>query len=640
MKLRSLLLGAVALLIAAGCGGTSSSEDPPPPSSSDPFTLLGPPVPPGAIWQLNRPIDFRFNREVDFASVGGGSLQVRGVGNGPFAGGSYGPAVDPLTGEVDRTVVRFQPNCPTEPDGSDAGFDVDTTYSVIVHGVGSTFPPVRAADGELLEIGYEGTFTTPSGTDPLLLFFDPVPGPPRPLLRGRDGVGMLEPESTHFDLGEDPLNPRRVYFEDTGFGTLTVSPLSVGFAPNGLPLNHYIDGYNRVALVLYLDQPVSPDPANLARVGIDHLDGGWKRLPSRTELVETCGTRGSVLRVLPQGTLPPGGALRLRLDEGFRDLTGDPVNVETTVVLPISATRATDSTGARVDGIFEPFFRSGDEPGSMEDTTSDLGAPRAFWGNGYIAGVEAPGGVSRARSKWFAVGLAGREVGMPVAAPSFFFSGTDAQGEVMRSGNMILLDPPVIGPVPPAAVLQYDVDLTPASLVEATGLYAAQPGLLVGDRLRLTQSTSAEGPIFGLDRTGTNPRARMGIGCYAPGYSLDCAPWNLGATFSPAGGAVVDIRPRSLDVYATIFRDRIHPDHTVRVRFDATFADANGQPDELAAFSSTAGWAPEVDLLSGTPWDFIRFEVEFDIDVSGDGWDPLERSPHVDFIKIPVDLRN
>ena len=185
--------------------------------------------------------------------MGGGSIGSRSVAGGSFAVGSYGPAEDPATGEVDRTTVRFQPACPTAVDGSGAGFEVDTAYRITVFAAGSGMAPVRAVDGTLLEVGYDGVFTTPAGSDPRLLFHDTV-RPPRPLLRGRDGVGLLEPDATHFDLGDDPTVARRVYFEDTGFGTLTVSPNSVPFAPEGLPLNHHVDGENRVRLVLHLDQ--------------------------------------------------------------------------------------------------------------------------------------------------------------------------------------------------------------------------------------------------------------------------------------------------------------------------------------------------------------------------------------------------
>ena len=141
MKLPSLILGAAALLIASACGGRSS-DSPPPPSTSA-FTLLAPPVPPGAIWELNRPIDFRFSREVDFSTVGGGSIQVRSAAGGSFAVGSYGPAEDPATGEVDPTTVRFQPACPTAVDGSGAGFEVDTAYRITVFAAGSGMAPVR-----------------------------------------------------------------------------------------------------------------------------------------------------------------------------------------------------------------------------------------------------------------------------------------------------------------------------------------------------------------------------------------------------------------------------------------------------------------------------------------------------------------
>ena len=310
----------------------------------------------------------------------------------------------------------------------------------------------------------------------------------------------------------------------------------------------------------------------------------------------------------------------------------------TTEVLPVRGTRSTGAAGSRVDAIWEPFLRSGDEPGSMEDTTSDLGAPRAFWGGGFLSGVDAPGGLSRARSRWFPVGLAGREVGMPIATPDFSFSGTDAQGDV-RARRIRARSP---GHRPAVARRDPAVPRRPlprlARGTDGPLRRTARPAH--GRPHAKTQGISVEAPVFGVSRAGSDVRSFLGVGCYAPGYNLDCVTWDLGALFSVAGGAGVDVRPRSFDVYSSVFRDRLNPDHRVTIRFDATFADADGQPDELAAFSTSAGWTPLVDLLSGTPWDFIRFEVEFDVDVSGDGWDPLERAPVIDFIKIPVDLRD
>jgi len=103
--------------------------------------------------------------------------------------------------------------------------------------------------------------------------------------------------------------------------------------------------------------------------------------------------------------------------------------------------------------------------------------------------------------------------------------------------------------------------------------------------------------------------------------------------------ATVEITPQSFELYTWFLRDTIHPDHRVSIRFDATLRDPAGQPNPAAAYSTTNGWASDVAQLSGVAWDFLRFEVQFELDVSGNGYQVLERSPRLDFIKIEVDFR-
>lgn len=630
----------VLALLASACGGKSSEDGSPPGNAPTAFELRQPPINPGEIWQLNRPIEMRFSKPVSFSPL---AIRIESVPAGAGPSGTFERGVDPFTGFADASRVRFQPSCPTQLDGSDAGFLPGRTYRLVIPGLDGAGTPQYATDGEALEVGFEATFSTASGTDPAVLFQNPSFGPPRPAFRGRAGVQPGDLEATRIELGEFVPFPTPIYFRQ-GFGSfLEVDPGSAPLIPNGLPLNHNVAFENRVSLVIVFDQQISPAPGQLDLLWFDYFHNGeWKALRCKRELVELCGRRGSTVKLTPLSTLPPRGPLRIRIEPGFADFAGDAHTTEYTELLPAMGSDVQDFGGARVDAIFESFTVGGDEDGSFEDTTSDLGAPRAEWGSGRVLAVEAPNGLSRARSKWIPIGLAGTLPETAPIGPTFTFHGVDGEGRVRRSGEAVLLDPPVIGPFVPAAVLPFEVDLPVALLNEPSGRYAALPAMLRGERLRLDDGAgaTAQEQVFNTAILGPNVRATLGNGCYTPGgFLFDCAPWDLGARFVPAGGATFDVRPQSFELYRGGFMDVMSIDHGVRFSFDATFADANGNPDPLAAFSSTAGWTNQIALLSGTPWDFIRFEIEFDLDLSNDGYSAAEGRPVIDFVRIPVDFR-
>ena len=75
----------------------------------------------------------------------------------------------------------------------------------------------------------------------------------------------------------------------------------------------------------------------------------------------------------------------------------------------------------------------------------------------------------------------------------------------------------------------------------------------------------------------------------------------------------------------------------ITILFDATMADASGAPDPFAALSAGPGWRPDITDLSDGPWDFVRFEVRFELDTAGDGDDELH--PYLRFLSMPFDLR-
>ncbi|QDV10027.1 hypothetical protein Poly30_55880 [Planctomycetes bacterium Poly30] len=647
MKIRSrsawtlpstVLLLLVVAASGTGCGSSAAPSQAPP--AVGPMGLSTGALQEGAIWQLNRPIDITLDRPIHFLSVTSSSVSIRAAQNGVHAMGTFVRGLDPATGATDLHTVRFQPACPVDPAGA-PGLLPATDYVLTIRGTDTSSYPLRAQDGTLLESTTEIAFTTPSGTDPATLFHDSRLGPPRVVFRGRPGVHLEDPESTLIELGR--FEPASVLLRQNQFGLLEVDPASEDLVPFGLPLNHHVAPSHQVAIVVRFDQPVSLARRNLERIGLEYHDGSWKPITTQVEAIAACGARGSSVKVRPVGTLPPGRFLRLVLKAGFQDLVGQAHASDVFEYLPLTGTTEESAIGARVDAIIEHFTFGGDEPGSMEDTESDLGAPRGHWGRHIIGGIETPDGLSRVRSKWYPVGLAGADGSAVPQAPRFSFFGTAPDGAIRTINGEVLLEEPVLGPITPAGYQPFALEVARLDLVEPTGLRAALPALLTGDRARSTPDPATgswlESQIFGVSLQGDIAALGMGYGCYAPGIALDCVPWDLTNLASATPARTIEIHPQSFEVYTLVDRDRIYFDHRITITFDAARAAADGQPDLSTAYSASNGWTPDVNELSGAAWDFLRFEVQFELDVSGDGYQPFERAPAIDFIKIPVDFR-
>jgi hypothetical protein len=377
-----LACGALALAFCFACGGSSAKNAAP--AENNALTLSTGPLVDGVEWQLNRPIDLTFDRAVDFASVTLASVVVESEPGAVAVAGSYEVGIDPTTGVSDARIVRFQPHCPIAS-GDAGGFAQSGAYRLVVRGEDSTAFPVRAQDGTALASTVAVSFATPTSSDPAVLFHDSVVGAPRVVFRGRQGVPIDDLQSTRFEIGHEEQT--RVELRASAFGGVVVDPGSLALVPNGLPLNHIIEPKHHIALVVEFDQPVRLEPANLERLELQFLDATWSVVPCEVEARSGCGRRGSTVSVRPLATLPPGAALRLVLAAGFSDLVGEVLTNDAVEVLPLAGTTAQDSNGARVDALFESFQVGGNQSGSMEDTTSDLGAPRGYWGSGFAAGV-------------------------------------------------------------------------------------------------------------------------------------------------------------------------------------------------------------------------------------------------------------
>ena len=387
---RALITAVASLALAVGfvTSGCSSGG-----GGGGGFALVQVTVTQDQVWQINRPIELTFSQAVDPLSVSQTTVQVREVSGGPVAGTFFVRAAAP------RTVV-FQPRCPTLPDLSDAGFllsdqaqGIVRTYQLIVSanggGTGST---VRSTTGNGLDNGLELTFTTPDAADPpAVVFYDTKVGPPAPLIRGVGGVGETELEATYVELGGNADPASRLYFKE---GELEGGAL--------LPLNLYSLRESQVALMLLINQPVSPDENNISEGSVRweyrSETGAWEPLMTSVELVQNCTATGATLRLEPEGLLPAEAELRVVITSTFMDLVGD------ANVVPLTDFAMADSALAPVppsmveDEFLEPFLVGGAMQGSMHDYLAPLGAPPALWGEGVLSsafqfgGTGGPGG--------------------------------------------------------------------------------------------------------------------------------------------------------------------------------------------------------------------------------------------------------
>ena len=103
-------------------------------------------------------------------------------------------------------------------------------------------------------------------------------------------------------------------------------------------------------------------------------------------------------------------------------------------------------------------------------------------------------------------------------------------------------------------------------------------------------------------------------------------------------GDDVSLVPHFIRVLTDGILDSYPEDTAIFVRFDATKIDpVTGDPSETASFSSVNGdlTADITDLNLDKGWDFVRFQVEFDLDTQGGGVDLNSPRPGLDHLRTP-----
>ncbi|MEM1447567.1 MAG: Ig-like domain-containing protein [Planctomycetota bacterium] len=344
-----------------------------PPIGVDPFRVVSATIPDGATWQLNRPFEIEFNRDVDFATVSLATIPITDVAGAPVIG--------TFTAASPRR-IRFQPPCPTDPADLDGALQPASQYRVRAFALNppgmGTGVTVLSTAGEQLVFGLDRSFMTPNSTDPAVLFFDTVPGPPRVRVRG---------------LAGEPVDSQIASFVEFGDGSiefLEFDPvLQLGTIAQLAPLNLYSRPESQFEFVLRFDQALSLNPANIGpaflRLEYSYDRVTWERSPAASEAIDNCTEIGATVRLRPLGVVPQGAFLRVALRQGFSDITGDALIVDenrNAVVGTETANPGSATPGDGSDEVLERFEIGGDAPGSLEDTTVPSTLPRANWSSG------------------------------------------------------------------------------------------------------------------------------------------------------------------------------------------------------------------------------------------------------------------
>ncbi|MEZ5975278.1 MAG: hypothetical protein R3E96_10685, partial [Planctomycetota bacterium] len=470
IALRPLL--ALASIALVACGPSSSSSVPG--AGATPFAVTFINVQPGDTWKVNQPIEITFNADVDFASIGYDSLSVYDT-QGMQATGTWG-ARQLSDGTLLNHILVFQPTCPMQVDGSDAGLAPGgVAYTLRIAGSDVTPLHLRAADGRSLETTTWVPFLTPISPLPSELFHDPVFGSPHLLVRGYLSLPANSPTASHLEALDNPGQP--LWFQVPASGPpARLDAVAQAQFPFGLPLNPYGVDAERFDFVLHFDQPILPSAENLAKLRIEHFSGAWIPLPTRALLESNCPDGQTVVRLRTEGMFPRGGTLRFTLRSGFQDIAGHASTLDQPDLLEADCTWLEQGIGAPVDALRWDGDLALPHPFAQQAPASDHPTPAANW-TGALQPVFGSDGKSTARSRWMSLGQARLDaLGNPLT-PAWFFAGTDIDGHVIAPGGWIPTAPADATAVPVMQLEPTQVALNPSDLQSLPAPYRTRPEL-------------------------------------------------------------------------------------------------------------------------------------------------------------------
>lgn len=277
--------------------------------------------------------------------------------------------------------------------------------------------------------------------------------------------------------------------------------------------------------------------------------------------------------------------------------------------------------------------------GTGLDVTPTLAPPPVGWrelGGPIDSMIPFFGRLSRARSLWIPLGLA-RVAGSGATEQVLLrFDGLD--DGVPGSGGTVEQLPPILGPddLGPVGSPPYVTDqgktlvFDPAALAPENQVYLENPRLL--QRFSVELSDSDDPNVYKRFNVASaevlSGTGWLSCSVEADGPDLD--------DFTAAGTIQASLLPHFFRVRTDGIQDAYPDNSAVRISFDATVDDPlSGDPSEALSYSAQEGsFTEDVSLLNVDDWDWVRFEVEFDLDKAGTGVNLDTPRPGLELLRI------
>ena len=264
------------------------------------------------------------------------------------------------------------------------------------------------------------------------------------------------------------------------------------------------------------------------------------------------------------------------------------------------------------------------------------------------------GAQSRARSEWIPIGGAAELPGGGQQSLEFLFEGVDltlgdTEGKVLTSGGTVVEQPALLDDlVEGSAAVAIDSDeltleiggTTLDQLVSGTigtlssDIYLRTPALLRDYILRLyvaeDTSTAQDFNVADAAYDEASFVLRVTVENTAAGTLQDFFDANAGA-----GTIRFSLIPRFFRVVTGGVEGALPDTAFVRILFQGAADDGNGNPDETTPL---VDWTADVSQFSAQApgaLQFLRFEVEFDLDAQGTGVSSDTQPVSLDFLKVP-----
>ncbi len=241
------------------------------------------------------------------------------------------------------------------------------------------------------------------------------------------------------------------------------------------------------------------------------------------------------------------------------------------------------------------------------------------------------GDLSRAQTKWIPLGLAR-------VAPSGFdqvmlrFEGTDVlDGKVPHNGSTVSQLPPILGPdalgsagnAPYIGSDGYSFVLDASGLAPQDQMYTENTQLLRGFTVKLEdQSDPLTYQLYTIVSASYDSAAdEFNVVLDSTGASPN--------NFVSSGQIMVSLVPHFLRVITSGVHDSYPALSDVQLRFETTKIDPlTGLPS-----TTTSGWTFDPNDLNADQWDFMRFEIEFEIEL-----DVTAPRPGLDHLRVSYEF--